>query len=114
MTINSREKGKRWEREVANRMRLIFGKDRVRRGRQAEGAAEPDIVTPTTLWLECKHGKLVGLRKALEQAERDSAQAYDGAWWRVVVAKDNGKRPIVVMPLDDFEDLISEWWGGKQ
>lgn len=55
MPINSRQKGKRIEREVANTLKKLFPK--ARRGlTQSSGTIEPDVVG-TPFWVEVKGGK---------------------------------------------------------
>lgn len=102
-----REKGKRWEREVARRMRELFPGDaeRIHRSRQARtGRDGADVAgLPHGLWPECKVGKRPSPRAALQQAEDD---APDGAI-PLAIVKDDRERPFVVLRLDDFERLIA-------
>ena len=66
----SRNKGKRWEQDVARIMRDIFGPDEIRRGWQSrEGDDEPDIVGVPEFWVECKRQKRSNFRAALKQAK---------------------------------------------
>jgi hypothetical protein len=95
--INSKAKGRSFEQSVASDMRAVFDapellgafkeaktakdlrelqkRSLVRRGRQGEGATEPDvIVSGTKLWLECQNASRAAScpLKKLEQAERDT------------------------------------------
>lgn len=78
MAKNSRRIGHDWEREVADMLRDVYPPEQVRRGRQGEGAVEPDVVVPDALWPECKKGNTTWAAnpyRALLQAERDIASA---------------------------------------
>lgn len=99
---NVRVKGKRWERDVAQRLRPLFG-SHVKRGYQARAGCEAPDVDGTPYWIECKHGRLVNLRAALAQA----LAATDGRP-PVVVAKDQGRSALVVMTLADWLELVGK------
>jgi hypothetical protein len=101
----SRNKGSRWELEVARRFRDIFPDHDVRRGLQARGGHEaPDVDVPG-FWLETKHHRKVNLRAALAQAVNDAAATPDRA--PVAICKDNHAAPIVVLRFDDFLALVA-------
>jgi hypothetical protein len=102
------EKGKRWEREVARRMREAMPDVDVRRGYQRYGADQADVEVPV-LWIECKVGKKPNVRAALEQAGGDAPPGRVP----VAVVKDDGGRPFVAMGLDDFLDFVGEWWARR-
>jgi hypothetical protein len=124
----SRDKGKRWERAVAALLRPIFG-GTVKRGlAQARfGASEDaDVKGVPEFWVECKHGRQVNLRAALEQARGAESVSRNGATRGtraevfprdrlrpVACCKDDRKDPVVVMYLDDFVSLLQEWWSLK-
>lgn len=101
------EKGKRWEREVARRMREVMPDVDVRRGYQRYGADQADVEVPA-LWIECKVGAKPNPRAALAQAERDAPYGR----WPVAVIKDDRGRPFVAMGLDCFLELVGQWWQG--
>ena len=103
----SRRKGHQWERDVANRFKEVFGRDKVRRGLQyREGAECPDVVAPC-FWIECKRRKQTNPRAALRQAIEDSGGK---GFWPLAVCKDDGQPAFVSMTLDDFLELVTEWW----
>lgn len=101
----SREKGARWEREVARRVRDVLGVE-ARRGFQYRGAEAPDIIIEgLPLHIECKAGKRPPILAALEQAERDAAEGAIP----VVVVKPDKKEPTVTMRLEDWLAVIAPW-----
>ena len=103
----ARRKGADFERWLVHRVAEVFGEGLVRRGLQFRGGAEvPDVDAPG-LWIECKRGKKVPIRTALEQAVSDS---LGKGRWPVVACKEDRAEPFVVMRLDDFLDLLREWW----
>jgi hypothetical protein len=98
-----RAKGRRWEQEVARMLRPLFG-DSVKRGYQARGGGkEAADVDGTPYHIECKHGRLVNLRAALDQAIRDT----DGRV-PIVIAKDDRSPAMVLMRFDDWLRLEEE------
>jgi hypothetical protein len=73
--MNSREKGKRGEREFAALL-CRHGFD-ARRGQQFAGGAEsPDVVCEELWWIhfEVKHVERLNIEDAMEQARRDAAR----------------------------------------
>jgi hypothetical protein len=106
----SRRKGHGFERVVAQRLRDIFGDD-VRRGMQyRDGAEAPDVVAPC-FWIECKRGKRTNAIAALKQA----TEASNGKGvWPIAVCKNDNEPAIVTMSLEDFLDLVREWWSTQK
>ena len=89
----------------------VFGADRVRRGFQYRDGAEcADVIAPA-MWIEAKVGKLTNPRAAIRQAV---AAAAGKGLWPVAVSKDDRTEPLVTMRLDDFMDLLREWWAGRK
>lgn len=105
----SRNKGKVWEREVAQRFREVMPGVTIRRGLQSRGGTRevPDVEMPYFL-VECKHGILTNPRGALAQAE-DAVGA--SGLVPIAVTKDNRQEPIVTMRFDAFLKMVGEWWG---
>ena len=105
--MNSRRKGHNWERDLATRLREIFGAERVRRGRQAEGACEPDVVVEDVpWWFECKCGGPAEFpAKALVQAEDDSARRIRPSW-PVAICKMDRKPPTASLRLDTLFRVV--------
>lgn len=105
-----RDKGQRWERVVARRLReaLPGCEDEIKRGWQSRGGRyDPDVVNPF-FWVECKHHKHVDIKAALSQAITDCPD--DSAMIPIAVTKDDRKAPLVTMRFDDWLDLVGEWY----
>ena len=68
-----REKGKRFERQIANALRKFFPEhaEEIRRSIQSREAEESDVTGLPGLWIECQDAILPTPLKKLEQAERD-------------------------------------------
>lgn len=97
MGASQRRKGRAFEQLIARSLRSAGIE--CRRGRQGEGAVEPDIVVtrPPTLgsiipWIECGHGARMDLVRKYEQARRQSRY---GTTPIAVVRRDRG--PILAM-----------------
>lgn len=105
MSKAQRDKGKRWEREVAAAFRNIFG-DQVHRGWQARSGSDAcDVEGIPGYWIECKVGARPNPLAALDQAEEAQAEAND---FRVALAvcKKDRSRPTVTLRFDDFLQMI--------
>ena len=108
----SRNKGKRWEQDVARMMREIFPKsDEIRRGWQSrEGDDEPDVVGIPEFWIECKRQKRTNFRAALRQAQEASPDHL----LPLAICRDDpadgtaatDDRTYAVMYLKDFEYFL--------
>ncbi len=68
-----REKGKRFERLIANKLREFFPEhsETIRRSIQSREAEESDVTGLPGLWIECQDAILPTPLKKLEQAEGD-------------------------------------------
>lgn len=88
------------------RFREIFGNDQVRRGLQSRSGEEvPDVEVPC-FWIECKREKRTNPRAALMQA----ADAATKGRIPIAVCKDDRRDPIVTLLLEDFLELVGQWW----
>lgn len=104
--MNSRQKGARGERELAEKLRE-YGYE-VRRGQQYSGAnGDADVVGVPGLHIECKRVEKLNLDDALSQSVRD---ARDGEI-PVVMHRKNRTEWKATMRLDDFMDI---WERSKQ
>jgi len=104
--MNSRDKGKRGELELAKTLRS-HGYD-ARRGQQYSGAnGDADVIGLPGIHIECKRTESFRMWDALAQSTRD---ARDGEI-PVVMHKKNHSHWIVVLTLDDFMELYKE--GGR-
>lgn len=99
-TINSREKGKRGEEELAN---YLKGKGYdARRGQQYAGAnGDPDVIGLPGIHIECKRVEKLNLDAALEQSVRD-ARAGEIP---VVIHRKNRQPWRITMKLSDFLEV---------
>lgn len=106
--INSKEKGKRYEREVAGYFKR-FGFN-ARRSVQYNGKAEEgqaDIVGVPFLHVECKHNEQLNVEKALQQAISDNGNKNKIP---VVIHRKNGEKSKATMSLDDFLKIYGEYY----
>lgn len=95
--MNSRQKGARGERELAEKLRE-YGYE-TRRGQQYSGAnGDADVVGIPGIHIECKRVEKLNLDDALAQSMRD---ARDGEM-PVVMHRRNRTEWKVTMLLDDF------------
>lgn len=97
--INSRRKGHSFERQVAAHLRDC-GFDEAKRG-LSQSRGEGCDVDGTPYWIECKRGKKVDIRAAILQARLGAANDKLHRPW-VVVGKDDGDQPFVVMSFEHF------------
>ena len=103
---HSRRKGANYERELVWLFAEALPGVDVRRGMQFRSGAEvPDIDAPP-FWIESKRGRKPNIRAALKQVIAETPQGRIP----LAVIRDDREAPFVVMLLDDFLDLISEWF----
>jgi Holliday junction resolvase len=101
--MNSREKGKRGERQWRDVLRSE-GFLKARRGQQfAGGSDSPDVICEELegIHFEVKRVERLNVYDAIEQANRDSQCKMP-----VVAARRNACPWVVVMWADDFFDLV--------
>ena len=102
--MNSRDKGKRGEREWAEECRK-HGYLEARRGVQfAGGADSPDVVGLPGFHCEVKRTENLSVYKAMEQSEHDSA----GRAVPLVAHRRNNRPWLVVLRAEDFFRLIAK------
>jgi hypothetical protein len=77
----------------------------VRRGLQCRGEEVADVDCPV-FWVEAKRGKKPNVRAALCQAMNAAPKGRIP----LAVIRDDRAEAFVVLSLDDFLDLVSEWW----
>ena len=105
-----RRKGISYEREVAHLLSEVFGPENSRRGIQYRSGTEVADVEVPAFWVEVKRGRRTNIRAALAQAE----EACHEPKWLLAVCKDDHQRAVAAMYLDDFLDLVREWWSTRQ
>lgn len=102
--MNSREKGKRGELELAKKLRE-YGYD-VRRGVQYCGAnGDADVIGLPGVHIECKRVEKLNLYDAIAQSKADSR---DGELSTVMHRKNDCKW-LVTMELGDWIKIYREW-----
>ena len=101
MSLRSRNKGKRGEREAAAQVRRLFRTD-AGRGRQFAGTDEsPDIRTGIkSVHFEVKRAETLRIYEALAQAIGDAGENVP-----VVLHKQNRKPWVAIVRLDDLPRL---------
>ena len=98
--MNSREKGKRGERMLAEELREAGYKD-ARRGVQYQGGTDsPDVVGIPNVHVECKFCEKAEIRKWMAQSIRDAGDKIPTVMW-----KKSREEWLVVMRLTDFVKL---------
>lgn len=107
-TINSREKGARYERELAADFRAE-GYD-ARRGQQFSGAnGDADVVGLPGIHVEAKHVERINIQDAMDQAIRDAKEGEIP----VVFHRKNNTKTLVTMREEDWFMVYREWEAGK-
>lgn len=95
--MNSRDKGARGERELANVLKEYGYK--TRRGQQYSGAnGDADVVGIEGLHIECKRVEKLNIEQALQQSIRDARESEIP----VVMHRKNHENWKVTLSLDDF------------
>ena len=111
--INSKEKGKRFERKIAS----IFREEGYEARRSAQYCGNTgeaaDVVGIPNIHIECKNQNRMCLYDWVDQAVRDSTAAGDGKL-PVVIHKADNKEILVTMRLDDWFQLFREWEAGNE
>ena len=102
--MNSWNKGKRGELELANLLKT-YGYD-TRRGVQYSGInGDADVVGLPGIHLEVKRVEKLNIDNAMDQSIRDARYGEKPT----VMHRKNGKQWLVTMPLIDWMDMYQEW-----
>ena len=108
MSINSNQKGKDGERELA-RLLTASGYE-CRRGQQYEGSSDsPDVVGLPGIHIECKRVERLNLDNAMSQAISECGAENKPA----VFHRKNHQPWKVTMFFDDWIELYREWEAGR-
>ena len=109
MAINSKEKGKRFERALASRFRE-YGYDARRTAQYCGNTGDAaDVVGLPHLHIEAKHVEKLNLYEAMSQAKRDSKGK------NVIPAvfhKKNNSEILVTLEFDSFMQIYKEFEAG--
>ena len=109
MAINSIQKGKAGERELAKKLRE-YGYD-CRRGQQYSGIEGEDVIGLPGIHIECKRVERLNIYDAVDQSKRDSGSddlpfGYD---LPAVFHRKNHCEWLVTMPLTAWIEIYREW-----
>lgn len=107
MAINSKQKGARFERQLASMFRE-YGYTEARRTAQYCGntGEASDVVGLPGIHIEAKHQERMQLYDWMEQAKRDSEGTGN---LPVVFHKKNNHEILVTMRFEDFMEIYKEW-----
>jgi len=101
--MNSRDKGCRGERELANKLKE-YGFD-CRRGQQFCGSnGDADVVGLDGVHIEVKRTERLSLYDALAQAKHDAKEGE----MPVVMHRKNNCEWVVIQPLEDWIEMYKE------
>ena len=100
---NSRAKGARGERELANLLKS-YGYN-TRRGQQFSGLEGEDVVGLPGIHIECKRIERLNIYDAISQATRDSKENQIP----VVFHRKNNCKWLVTMEFDEFMKIYREY-----
>lgn len=104
MAINSRQKGARFERALAAKLRE-YGYD-CRRGQQYCGVnGDADVIGLPAVHIEAKAVERLNIYDAIAQAKRDARPGEIP----VVMHKKNNCNVLVTMELPEFMKIYKEW-----
>ena len=107
MAINSRQKGARFERTLAAKLK-DYGYN-CRRGQQYSGAnGDADVVGLPGLHIEAKAVERLNLYDAMAQSKHDARPGEIP----VVMHKKNNCKILVTLELSEFMDIYREWEAG--
>ncbi len=102
--INSRAKGAKGERELAN---LISERGyKCIRGQQRSGLEQADVIGLEYVHIECKRVENLNLDKAMEQSIRDSKSGE----MPTVFHRKNNQKWKVTLGFDDFMTLYDSYY----
>ena len=111
MAVNSKQKGARFERQLASKLRE-FGYEARRTAQYCGNTGDAsDVVGLPGLHIEAKHQETMRLYEWMAQAKRD-AEAGGENRLPAVFHKKNRAAVLVTMELDDFMELYREWEAG--
>ena len=108
MSVNSREKGKRGEREFAKLCREQ-GYTGARRGQQYSGIEGQDVVGLDGIHVEVKRVERLNIHDAIDQSKRDSEKGTVP----IVAHRKNNTRWLITMDAEDWFSMYREWSGAS-
>lgn len=111
MTINSKQKGSRFERQLASRFREYGYKARRTAQYCGNTGDASDVVGVPGLHVEAKHCERMQLYDWMSQAKRDATAGGKGDL-PAVFHKKNNAEILVTMEFDDFMRIYAEYAAG--
>lgn len=107
--IDSRAKGARYERHIAEVLRS-YGYEAERGCQRSGGKDSPDVKhNMTSLHIEAKAVEHLNLWNALAQSERDAGEDETP----IVIFKRNRSKDYVALSLEDFMKYYQAWEKGQ-
>lgn len=110
MALNSKQKGKRFELQLAAKLREYGYKARRTNQYCGNTGDASDVVGLPGLHIEAKHQETMRLYDWMDQAKRDAK----GKRLPAVFHKKNNAPILVTMELDDFMEIYREWEAGMK
>lgn len=108
MAINSKKKGAKGERELANKLKE-YGYE-TRRGQQYNGLEGEDVVGLDYIHIECKRVEKLNIENAILQAKQDRKEGQ----FPTVFHRKNRSNWLVTMELQDWINLYNEYYSSKK
>ena len=111
MSVNSKQKGARFERLLASKFREHGYRDARRTAQYCGNSGDAsDVVGLPGLHIEAKHQETMRLYEWMEQAKRD---AMGNGRLPAVFHKKNNATILVTMEMEDFMEIYKEWEAGQ-
>ena len=110
--INSKDKGARFERQLAGMFRDHGYADARRTAQYCGNTGDAsDVVGLPGIHVEAKHQEKMRLYDWMDQAKRDSSGSDEKP---VVFHKKNNAEVLVTLRFDDFMEIYREWEAGRE
>lgn len=111
VAVNSKQKGARFERQLASRFRE-YGYDARRTAQYCGNTGDAsDVVGLPGIHIEAKHQERMQLYDWMSQAKRDAAGTDK---LPAVFHKKNNASILVTMEFEDWMRLFTEWEAGQE
>lgn len=112
MAVNSKQKGARFERQLASKFRE-YGYESRRTAQYCGNTGDAsDVVGLPGIHVEAKHQEQMRLYDWMDQAKRDAKAGGQGSL-PAVFHKKNNHEILVTMTLDDWMTIFREYESGK-
>lgn len=108
--INSKQKGARYEREIASKLKELGYEARRTAQFCGNTGDASDVVGLNGIHIECKHCEKISIYDWMAQAIHDSAKSGN---LPTVFFRKNNSETLVCMRLDDWIQLFREWDNAK-